>query len=185
MPVNRTPMSLSRRSAIAGIATGAIILTRVATASHAGQEASPVAQGAPWRGHPAVGTWQWVSNPVHPSSAIIADDGTYVEYDPLLGVGIGLWRATEERAAEIAVTFQRVAREWGVFASDAVPKAPSFRSDLAVDLVTMRVTIEVNGAGNALTATGSITALNTEGDVISTLDQYTGSAERLQSDTAT
>ncbi len=185
MTIHRSTTPLSRRSAVTGLATGAILLTGVATPSHAAQEASPVAARAPWHSHPVVGTWQWVSNPVHPSSAVIAADGTYLEYDPLLGVGIGLWRATGEQTADVVVTFQEVARAWGVFASDAAPEAPAFRSDRVVDLVTMRVSIGVDPEGNALTATGSITAHDASGKVVSTLDQYTGSAERLQADTST
>jgi hypothetical protein len=127
-----------------------------------------------------IGTWQWVSTPVHPPTAIVAEDGAYVEYDPLLGVGIGLWRATDERTAEVVVTFRQLDREWGVFAPDTVPEAPEFRSDLVFDRVALRMRIEVDEAGNALTATGSITALDAQGDILYMLDDYSGNAERLE-----
>lgn len=63
---------------------------------------------------------------------------------------------------------------------DAAPGAPEFRSVFVVNLVTMRVTIEVHVAGNVLTAIGSITAHNAKEDVVSTVGQYAESAERLQ-----
>ena len=156
-----------------------------ASSQTAGQVATPSTNRPPWHDHPVVGVWRWVSNPVHSSSAIVADDGTYLEYDPLLGVGIGLWRATAERTAEVVVTFQHVTREWEVFASRAVPEAPAFRSDLVVGLAAMRITIKVGADGNALTATGMITGLDAQGDIIHTLNQYSGKAVRLQADTTT
>jgi hypothetical protein len=128
-----------------------------------------------------IGIWQWLSNPIHPPTAIIAGDGAYVEYDPLLGVGIGLWRATAERTAEAVVTFRQVDREWGVFAPDTVPDVLAFRSDLVFDLVAVRMRMEVDAAGNALTATGSITAVDAQGTIVYRLDQYSGNAERMES----
>lgn len=48
--------------------------------------------------HPLVGAWQWRNNPDDPNAsityAIFHDDGTYTEYDPVLEVGIGVWRPT-------------------------------------------------------------------------------------------
>jgi hypothetical protein len=45
--------------------------------------------------------------------------------------------------------------------------------------------IEVDATGNALSATGSITAVDAQGDVLYTLDQYSGNAERMEADLGT
>jgi hypothetical protein len=53
--------------------------------------------------HPLVGAWRLDPNPGVPTRVVFHADGTYVEADPLQGAGVGMWRPTGERSAEVVV----------------------------------------------------------------------------------
>ena len=62
--------------------------------------------------HASVGAWRLdtdADDPANPPSfAIFHADGTYVEAHPLVGVGVGAWRATGERIADLTIVFPDV-----------------------------------------------------------------------------
>ena len=71
-------------------------------------EATPTSTG----NHPVVGAW-WTANDalgpgVETAYAVFHADGTYLEVDPNIGVGVGVWRATDEHSAELTYVFQDI-----------------------------------------------------------------------------
>jgi hypothetical protein len=91
--------------------------------------------------HPAVGAWVWDTDAADPANApsygVFHGDGTYVEAHPLVGVGLGAWRATGERTADLLIVFQDVdITETGV----------------ALGTLTIRAAVEVDATGNAIAA---------------------------------
>ena len=70
-------------------------------------DATP-AGGHPLGGHPLVGTWVIDPDPssgAASSAAAFAADGTYSEIDPDGASGLGAWRATGERTADVVIVF--------------------------------------------------------------------------------
>lgn len=181
MTTHRSSTSLSRRTALASLAGAGLALPIAAMRdSLAAQEATPSGGGRPWQGHPVIGTWQWNSEPVGPSLAIVSVDGTYLEYDELLGIGIGLWGASGDRTAEVFIRFQQAVRDWSVFRPGYSPEPPTFRMDIVATLVTVRMTVEIDENQNAATATGRLEARNVEGDVVDASSTIARRANRLQ-----
>ena len=92
----RSTSSVTRRTALAGFAGGGLGLAAMSRGVSAQDAASETAM------HPIVGAWGWNNNPdttdASTSFAIFHGDGTYIEFDPAVGVGVGAWRATGERA---------------------------------------------------------------------------------------
>jgi hypothetical protein len=140
----------------------------------AAQEATPdTAAMMAMATHPLVGAWQWSNNPGDPTAsytyAIFHDDGTYTEYDPNLGVGIGVWRPTGEHTADLTIVFQDIDPSQEVF-------APGWGS--------FWMTIEVDAGGSAMRADGNLEARTPDGTVVAQLP-YTGFGTRLTVDTKT
>ncbi len=101
------------------------------------QEATP----ADPAGHPVVGTWVFDTDAADPANALsyaaFHADGTYVEVHPLVGVGVGVWRPTGERTADLTIAFQDV---------DPSP------AGVAPGTLIIRSAVEVDPTGDALTA---------------------------------
>ena len=123
--------------------------------------------------HPLVGAWQWSNNPGDPMAsftyAIFHDDGTYTEYDPNIGVGIGVWRPTGERTADLTIVFQDIDPAQEVFAAG---------------WASFWMAIDVDASGNAMSAEGNLEARTPDGTVVAQLP-YTGFGTRLTVDTTT
>lgn len=123
--------------------------------------------------HPIIGAWQWTNDPNTPdaniSYAIFHDDGTYIEYHPDLGVGIGVWRPTAERSLDLTIVFQDIDPSQAGFE----PGWGSFWMAIAVD-----------ASGNAMRAEGELEARTPDGNVLVQLP-YAGIGARLTVDTKT
>jgi hypothetical protein len=121
--------------------------------------------------HPLVGAWQWSNNPNDPdarfSYAIFHDDGTYTEFDPAIGVGIGVWQPTGARSADLTIVFQDIDPDAKVF-------APGW--------VSFWIAIDVDASGNAMTGEGRLEARTPDGQVV-TQFPYEGFGTRLTVDT--
>ena len=118
--------------------------------------------------HPVVGAW-WSSNDapgpgVNTAYAVFHADGTYLEVDPNIGVGVGVWRATGERSAELTYVFQDI---------DPEPAAT------APGTVTVRQSVEVDASGNAFTAPLTVEVRIPDGTVVFTA-AYTARGTRLE-----
>jgi hypothetical protein len=177
MPPNTTP-SISRRTALAGLGAGALSLALARLQFAAAQEATPSA-AAP--GHPLVGTWLWTNYPGYPdedtSLAIHGEDGTYV--DSSWGgrfIGIGEWRPTGERTADlVSITNERIDFD-DFFAPPPVSAQRNLFKPAVVAL--WRLSVEADETGNRLTVTGTAEIQELDGSVIDSFP-YVGYAERL------
>jgi hypothetical protein len=91
--------------------------------------------------HPVVGAWRVdtdADDPANqPSYAIFHADGSYLEFHPTVGTGIGVWASTGERTADLTVIF-----------ADLDPTEPGFTQAAT----TIRAAVAVDESGNALTA---------------------------------
>jgi len=88
--------------------------------------------------------WQWDADPARPEPstfAIFHADGAYVEWQPVGGAAIGIWRMTGERAYDLLFVFP-----------DTDPSLEGFGPGTA----TFTITIELDEKGNALTAQGTV-----------------------------
>jgi hypothetical protein len=159
-------------SIVAVVLLGAAVVVQQPPA--AAQEATPAATARmAMAAHPLVGAWQWSNNPGDPLAsytyAIFHDDGTYTEYDPALGVGIGVWRPTGERTADLTIVFQ-----------DIDPTPAVFKPGWA----SFWIAIAVDKTGNAMTGEGNLEARTPTGAVVAQFP-YKGFGTRLTVDTTT
>jgi hypothetical protein len=128
-------------------------------------DATPGTQGQ----HPIVGTWQWDNNPdsAEPFSgisyAIFHADGSYIEFFPPVGVGIGTWEATGANTVNLTIVFQDIDDDPHV----VEPGTSRYR-----------ISIEVDATGNTLTATGDLETRDASGTVI-VAAPFTGTATRV------
>src|SRR5688500_19454490 len=87
--------------------------------------------------HPVVGAW-WTDNDapgpgVATAYALFHADGTYLEVDPNIGVGVGVWRASGERSAELTYVFQDIDPEPATTAPGTVTVRQAMTVDAAGD----------------------------------------------------
>ena len=118
--------------------------------------------------HPVIGAW-WTANDapgpgVETAYAVFHADGTYLEVDPNIGVGVGVWQATGERSAELTYVFQDI---------DPEP------ATTAPGTVTVRQSVDVDAAGNAFTAPLTVEVRIPDGTVVFSA-AYTARGTRLQ-----
>ena len=118
------------------------------------QEVTPEAVMAT-ASHPVVGAWRWDNNPGTPDAEIsyglFHADGTYTE-TTIIGVGIGVWRPTGARTAELTITFLDV---------DQSGDAPRQTATIVVRQIS-----EVDETGNAITSEGRIEVTTLDGAVV-------------------
>ena len=105
--------------------------------------------------HPVVGLWCWDLAHMNPpgarSYAIFHADGTFVDANPFLNTGVGLWRPTGPRTADLLIYYH-----------DAGTDAGGTR----LNLVVARGPVEVDDAGNALTLLCSYEVKTLDGTVV-------------------
>jgi len=133
----------------------------------AAQDPSPVATA----GHPVVGAWFWQNisaDPFDDSFGIFHADGTYVEETPYIGAGIGAWEATGEQSVDLIIVFQDI--EGGF--------DPNEPAAFVAGTFTARLSIEVDDAGNAISATGPIEIRTPDGAMVDEVT-FDGTASRL------
>jgi hypothetical protein len=120
----------------------------------------------PMVGHPIIGTWQWSNGGgSYISFGTFLEDGGYVEAGPGGFVGVGIWRATGERTAELVVNVAQAAPLAAVFE----PRYVIDQDHLVVPgMGFARMMIEVDATGNHFTATGAYEEPDANGDIIQT-----------------
>jgi hypothetical protein len=128
------------------------------------EEATPTAMVD----HPVIGTW-WTANDapgpgVETAYVVFHADGTYLEVDPNIGVGVGVWRASGERSAELTYVFQDI---------DPEP------ATTGPGTVTVRQSVEVDTTGDAFTAPLTVEVRIPDGTVVFSA-AYTARGTRLQ-----
>ena len=153
-----------------------VVLASIITATFVGMvmlgnRPAAVAQGATptaTLNHPVVGAW-WTANDapgpgVETAHALFHADGTYLEVDPNIGVGVGVWRATGERSAELTYVFQDI---------DPEP------ATTAPGTVTVRQSVAVDASGNAFAAPLTVEVRIPDGTVVFSA-AYTARGTRLE-----
>ncbi len=117
--------------------------------------------------HPIVGTWQWDNNPgtagAGASFAVFNAGGTYIEFYPPVGVGIGAWQATGARTVNLTIVFQDIDDD-----PDVAEPGTS----------TYRIAAEVDATGNEITATGDLEVRDATGASVR-IEPFTGRATRV------
>src|SRR3712207_2119951 len=124
----------------------AFIFLRVFAVAYApitAQDATPAARPD----HPVVGAW-WTANDapgpgVNTAAAIFHADGTYLEVDPNIGVGVGAWRASGERTADLVAVYQDIDSDPAATMAGTVTVRQSVTLDETGDGFTAPFTIEV------------------------------------------
>jgi hypothetical protein len=177
----------TRRTAALTLGLGglsALLATRPALTA---QPATPAATPVPRIGHPLVGAWQWTdlssSSDSDPAIGVFYPDGTYLTYESFSGVGIGFWRATGERTAELVVTFQTLAGAWQTLAGpeewfepDYVPTGHVFDVENGTVTVTWHMTLD--DALTTFVASGDFVVRGPGGDIVYS-DSTVGHAVKL------
>jgi hypothetical protein len=150
---SQTGHPISRRSALAGLSAGGIGLALANSArSTAAQDATTPAGMAP-----IVGMWQWNSSPDRPEPqtfALFQSDGTYLEWNPVAGVAIGIWRQTGDLTYDLLFIFP-----------DTDPTFENWGPGTA----TFTITLEMDESGNALNAEGTIDVRDAGGVTVTTV----------------
>jgi hypothetical protein len=162
----RKGTAMRRIVVLVSIATAALVGLIVVGARPAAvaEEATPTTMVD----HPVIGTW-WTANDapgpgVETAYVVFHTDGTYLEVDPNIGVGVGVWRATGERSAELTYVFQDI---------DPEP------ATIAAGTVTVRQSVEVDATGNAFSAPLTVEVRIPDGTVVFSA-AYTARGTRLQ-----
>lgn len=143
----RSRSRLSRRTTLLGLGVSAAIALGNEATSTAAQESTPAIEA----GVPLVGAWQWNAYPDNPESATFAifhADGTYVEWQPVGGTAIGIWRTTGERTYDLLFVFP-----------DTDPSLDGFGPGTA----TFTVALTLDATGNALAAEGMVDVRDANG----------------------
>ena len=155
---------MSRSVALAVIALSILGVFAVAFNPVTAQDATP----APTAVHPVVGSW-WAANDapgpgVNTATAVFHADGTYLEVDPNIGTGVGMWQATGQRTADLIAVYQDID-------PDPAVAAPG--------TVTVRKTVEVDETGDAFTGLLTVEVKIPDGTTVFTAS-YAGRGTRLQ-----
>lgn len=168
MTTSTTGQSVSRRTAIAGLGAGGLGVAFSATVRHvAAQDAAEMAK------HPVVGLWQ--NAVTGPDAAerpwtfgVFHADGTYQDWGGLAtGTGLGLWRPTGERTADLLSVVQ-----------DTDPTSATDTSGTA----TFRMAVEVDATDDAMTLAGTLDVQAPDGGLIVAIPEARWTASRVTFD---
>jgi hypothetical protein len=115
--------------------------------------------------HSVIGTW-WTANDapgpgVETAYVVFHADGTYLEVDPNIGVGVGVWRASGERSAELTYVFQDIDPEPATTAPGTVTVRQSVELDATEDAFTAPLTVEVRTPDGTVVFSAAYTARGT------------------------
>ena len=157
--VPRAPFVLAAVLALVGAV--AVGLSPRGTAA---QDATPTDRSD----HPIVGAWHWDNDPADPaddSYGIFHADGTYLEVTKTtnVGTGIGAWKATGERSADVLTIFQ-----------DTDPSEA-----FAAGTATFLLSLTVDETGNALAGTGVLQVRAPNGSVSFEGTDFSYTADRV------
>lgn len=121
---------------------------------HEGSEAATA-------GHPVVGLWSWDLAHTNPagarSYATFHADGTYVEANPFLHTGVGLWQATGQRTAALLIYYHDAGADAGGNRLNTVIAKGPVEVNSAGHTLTLQCTYEVKGLDGAMMDSGAQT----------------------------
>jgi hypothetical protein len=130
------------------------------------QEATPA--GMSLADHPVVGAWRWTNAPGDPipyTFAIFHDDGTYTEVTMGAGTGIGTWRPTGERTADLTAFFQ-----------DLDPSVEGFEPGT----IKVLAAVTVDEDGTTAKAPYTVEASTPDGTVVFASEPMAGTMTRVE-----
>jgi hypothetical protein len=163
--------AVTRRVTLAALATGSLVTALTAMPALAG-EATPGATPHSRVDHPLNGAWAWSRNlngDVETGHGVFHRNGVYVEYDTVIGVGVGFWRATSETEAQCLVqyqdltgTWQRIAGPEELFEPGYVPAAFTYGREI----ITIRADVRVNDDGAGVSLSGGFVVYHANGSVL-------------------
>jgi hypothetical protein len=167
----RSLRAVSRRTALVGLGAGALglaLATRHLDAS--AQDASSTATPYPIADHPIIGMWQFDIEIRQPGTDLAYFDftkgGTFVGSGERGDwVAFGNWRATGARSAELFYVLQGIPDQQ-VFAPDYVPAGNVF----APDMITLRISLEIDATGNTVAGGGEGTIYRGDGTIANEFD---------------
>jgi hypothetical protein len=121
---------------------------------HEGTEAATV-------GHPVVGLWSWDLAHMNPPGArayaIFHADGTYVETNPFLHTGVGVWRSTGERTAALRIYYHDAGTDAGGHRRNVVIAKGPVAVDETGQALTLMCRYEVTALDGAVVDAGAQT----------------------------
>jgi hypothetical protein len=169
---------------VKSVAAGsAILMARQLTAL--ARESTPDVPDFPRADHPLNGAWEWtrnISGDADSTHGVFHRSGIYLEFDRLVGVGIGFWRATSETEADLTVQYQHLDGTWQsldgpveMFDADFVPAMLTF---MGGDILTLRTDASVINSGTGITLSGVISVYNVNGTIGYT-DSLTRNGRRM------
>jgi hypothetical protein len=112
-------------------------------------------------GHPIVGLWSWDLAHMNPtgarSYAIFHADGAYVEANPFLNTGVGVWQATGERTADLLIYYHDAGTDAGGNRLNVVIAKGPVAVNEAGHTLTLLCTYEVKALDDAVVDSGAQT----------------------------
>lgn len=112
-------------------------------------------------GNPVVGMWSWdlahMTPPGARSYALFHADGTFVDANPFLGTGVGLWRSTGERTADLLIYYHDAGTDAGGSRLNTVVAKGPVEVDEAGQALTLVCAYEVMGLDGAVVEAGAQT----------------------------
>ena len=111
--------------------------------------------------HPVAGLWCWNLAHMNPpgarSYAIFHADGTFIDANPFLGTGVGLWQATGERTADLLIYYYDAGTDAGGNRLNVVIAKGPIEVDEAGQALTLLCTYEVQALNGAVVDSGAQT----------------------------
>ncbi len=158
---------VSRRTALTTLGIGWVALATQRLTAYA-QDATP-ATDIRRSDHPLTNSWVWDrdlnDNPAA-QACILHVDGTYIEYDPGLGLGLGAWAPIDEAAADLIVIFEELASPWGSTRGPVAMLEPEFEPEpfaFKRGYVAIRQSLRLDESGTTVMATGLLQAIAANG----------------------
>jgi hypothetical protein len=165
MTISNIGLSVSRRTALAGLGAGGLAGLALAVPARraSAQEATP----ASFAGHPLVGTW-FLEVDADPTNAlqlfIIHADGTYVEAWANGNVRLGVWAPTGPTTGTLTIT--------------AYTEDPATGANLGAE--TVRLTVTLDPGGDSYHAVGTLEHTRPDGSLSGQAGPATGYATRMK-----
>lgn len=158
---------LDRRAALRAVAGagGALLVLRQLAAA---QDATP-AVTIPRSEHALTNSWLWNLDLYGEPDAQVGTlyvDGTYVEYDPELGLGLGAWVPIDESSANLFVVFEELGRPWSATLGPLAMLEPDYEPAMFTfkrGYVAVRQILRLDESGTSVMASGPLQAVAENG----------------------
>jgi len=148
MSSNASKQQFNRRSTVAAL-TGASLGMALAATRPAGAQETDLAN------HPVIGTWAVEFEPAKPSHLFLLitfhAEGSMIWSHPFGGIGIGVWKAADDRSVDTMVRFQNIADSAGAFVPGTVTSWSKFTVE-DDDTLSERAVVEIRSSDGTVVA---------------------------------